>query len=135
MHISEVSEKCDISPDTLRYYERIGLLPPVRRSKSGLRDYDETDVAWVEFIKCMRTAGLPIEQLVKYVQLFPQGDATHDERKQILLDQRQEIAARIAEMQNTLDLLDRKIDRYESGMMRAEQLLARGRNGNQSERS
>ena len=84
MLISEASEKYDISPDTLRYYERIGLLPPVRRSPSGLRDYDENDLMWIDFIKCMRGAGLPIEQLARYVQLFPQGDATVEARKKIL---------------------------------------------------
>jgi threonine dehydrogenase-like Zn-dependent dehydrogenase len=55
--------------------QRVGLLPPVRRSACGLRDYDEGDLRWVEFIKCMRSAGLPIEQLATYVQLFPQGVA------------------------------------------------------------
>ena len=113
MQISEVSEKYDISPDTLRYYERIGLLPPVRRSKSGLRDYDENDLMWIDFIKCMRSAGLSIEQLAQYVQLFPQGDATIEARKKILEDQREQIRARIAELRRTLDLLDQKIAMYE----------------------
>lgn len=123
MLISEVSEKYDISPDTLRYYEKVGLLPRVRRSKSGLRDYGESDLNWVDFIKCMRNAGLPIEQLAQYVQLFPQGDATVEARKKILQDQRGQIAARIAELQHTLDLLDAKIALYESGVMPAEQKL------------
>ena len=69
MRISEVSKQCDISADTLRYYERIGLLPPVNRSVSGIRDYSDLDVRRVEFIKCMRTAGLPIEVLIKYYGL------------------------------------------------------------------
>lgn len=135
MHISEVSEKYDISPDTLRYYERIGLLPPVRRSKSGLREYDENDVMWVEFIKCMRSAGLAIEQLVKYVQLFPQGDVTVEARKQILQDQRQQLADRIAELQKTLDLLDHKIAVYETRMMPVEQDLAHKANSREVKRS
>jgi DNA-binding transcriptional MerR regulator len=121
--ISEASEKYDISPDTLRYYERIGLLPPVRRSKSGLRDYDENDLMWIDFIKCMRSAGLPIEQLARYVQLFPQGDATVEARKKILQDQREQIRARIAELQRTLDLLDHKIAMYEKGVIPAEREL------------
>ena len=123
MQISEVSEKYAISPDTLRYYERIGLLPPVRRSKSGLRDYSENDLAWIDFIKCMRSAGLPVEQLAQYVQLFPQGDATVEARKKILQDQREQIAARVAELQRTLDLLDSKIALYESGVIPAERKL------------
>jgi MerR family transcriptional regulator, aldehyde-responsive regulator len=121
--IAEVSEKYDLSPDTLRYYERIGLLPPVRRSKSGLRDYDENDLNWIDFIKCMRSAGLPIEQLTRYVQLFPQGDATVEARKKILKDQREQIVARMAEMQRTLDLLDYKIAMYEKGLIPVEREL------------
>lgn len=70
MTISEVSKKYDISTDTLRYYERIGLLPTVPRTKSGLRDYDENSCKSVEFIKCMRNAGLPIEALIEYMTLF-----------------------------------------------------------------
>ncbi len=123
MQISEVSEKYDLSPDTLRYYERIGLLPPVRRSKSGLRDYSENDLNWIDFIKCMRRAGLPVEQLARYVELFPQGDATVAARKRILQDQREQIAERIAELQQTLAMLDDKIARYESSVMPAERRL------------
>ena len=74
MMIAEVSEKYCIPADTLRYYERIGLIPRVHRNKSGMRDYTEEDCKWVEFIKCMRGAGLPIEVLIEYVALFQQGD-------------------------------------------------------------
>ena len=135
MQISEVGEKYDISPDTLRYYERIGLLPPVRRSKSGLRDYDENDLMWIDFIKCMRNVGLPIEQLARYVQLFPQGDATVEARKKILQDQREQIRARIAELQRTLDLLDHKIAVYEKALMPVERELVRGKDAGQGETS
>ena len=76
MKISEVSEQCGVSADTLRYYERIGLLPPVNRSESGIRDYNELDVRRVGFIKCMRTAGLPVEVLITYYQLVQQGEET-----------------------------------------------------------
>ena len=60
MNIAEVSKKYDLTQDTLRYYERVGLLPRVNRTSSGIRDYTEEDCRWVEFIKCMRQAGLPI---------------------------------------------------------------------------
>ena len=76
MKIAEVSERYDLSVDTLRYYERVGLLPPVNRSESGIRDYKEMDVRRVEFIKCMRSAGLPIEVLIEYVGLIQRGDHT-----------------------------------------------------------
>ena len=110
MTISEVSKKYDISTDTLRYYERIGLLPPVPRTKSGLRDYDENSCKSVEFIKCMRNAGLPIEALIEYMTLFKEGDSTAEARMAILIEQREALISRIEEMQSTLSRLDKKID-------------------------
>lgn len=73
MTIAEVSRRYGVSPDTLRYYERIGLIPPVPRNKSGIRDYDEASCGWVELMKCMRASGVQIEALVEYVSLFRQG--------------------------------------------------------------
>ncbi len=118
MTISETAKKYDLTPDTLRYYERIGLIPPVRRNASGLRDYDQEACRWVEFIKCMRSAGLPIEVLIEYVQLFRQGDATVDARLELLTEQRRLLQERICAMQNTLARLDYKIQLYESGQMK-----------------
>jgi DNA-binding transcriptional MerR regulator len=121
MKIAEVSELYGISPDTLRYYERIGLIPPVNRNEGGVRDYNETDVKRVEFIKCMRGAGLPIEVLIEYVGLVQQGDATIEARKQILKEQREHLMARMIEMQKTLDVLDYKISVYENAVLKKEQ--------------
>lgn len=123
MKIAEVSERYSLSTDTLRYYERIGLLPPVNRAESGIRDYSELDVRRVEFIKCMRSAGLPIEVLTEYISLVQQGDDTIPARKAILQEQRALLAARMAEMQKTLDVLDRKIAIYENAVLTAEQDL------------
>ncbi len=120
MKIGEVSEKYDISSDTLRYYERIGLIQPVNRSESGIRDYDEIDIRRVEFIKCMRSAGLPIEALIEYVGLVQQGDQTIEARKEILKEQRKQLAARMKEMQETLDVLDYKISVYENAVLKKE---------------
>jgi len=120
MRIAEVSELCGLSSDTLRYYERIGLLPPVNRSESGIRDYDEIDLKRVEFIKCMRSAGLPIEVLIEYVSLVQQGDQTSEARKEILVEQRAHLAARMEEIQKTLDLLDYKIEVYEKALLKKE---------------
>jgi DNA-binding transcriptional MerR regulator len=121
MKIAEVSEQCDISPDTLRYYERIGLIPPVNRTESGIRDYDDIDLRRVEFIKCMRSAGLPIEVLIEYVGLVQQGDLTIEDRKEILIEQRAQLAARMEEMQKTLVLLNHKIEVYENVLLKKEQ--------------
>ncbi len=76
MTIAEVSKTFGLTADTLRYYERIGLIPPVKRSSSGIRDYDEKDCNWVEFIKCMRGVGIPVEMLIEYVAMFRLGKET-----------------------------------------------------------
>lgn len=113
MTITEVAKKYDLTPDTLRYYERIGLLPGVGRTSGGIRDYQEEDCRWIEFIKCMRNAGLPVETLIEYVRLFQMGDTTVELRKSLLIEQRDSLAQRIAEMQGTLERLNKKIERYE----------------------
>ncbi|AIC92775.1 MerR family transcriptional regulator [Shouchella lehensis] len=114
MLISEVSEKIGLSQDTLRYYERIGLIPPVKRSKSGIREYTELDCRRIEFAKCMRRAGLPIEVLIEYVALYQQGEETANPRKKLLIEQRGQLKERLKEMTDTLDRLDQKIAQYES---------------------
>lgn len=102
-----------------------GLIPPVPRTRGGLRDYGEESCGWIQLMKCMRAAGVQIEALIEYVDLFQQGDATLDARKALLVEQRDQLVSRMAEMQASLDLLNQKIDRYEQGMMTAEQQLRR----------
>jgi len=124
MTIAKVSEKFDISQDTLRYYERIGLIPRVNRNKSGIRDYTEEDCKWVDFIKCMRrSAGLPVEVLIEYVGLFQQGEETFESRKELLIEQRNQLTTRIEDMKNTLERLDDKIARYEQTILKKEKTL------------
>lgn len=113
MTISEVSAKYGLTADTLRYYERIGLIPPVPRSQSGNRDYDDDACGWIELMKCFRNAGVQIEALTEYVSLYRQGDGTAQARRDILLDQREKLAARIEAMQASLDRLDKKIAYYD----------------------
>ena len=125
MKITEVSERYGLSADTLRYYERIGLIPPVHRNGSAIRDYNELDLRRVEFIKCMRSAGLPIEVLIEYVGLVQQGDATIQARKRILEEQRALLISRMQEMQKTLDILDHKIEVYEEAVLKREQELGK----------
>ena len=123
MTIEEVSKKYELSADTLRYYERIGLVPPVPRNKSGIRDYDTESCQWVELMKCMRSAGVQIEALIEYVALFQQGDETIGARKALLIEQRDQLVERMAEMQRSLDRLNDKIERYDQGLMTKEHLL------------
>ena len=99
MSITEVSKKYGLSPDTLRYYERIGLIPPVHRTAGGVRDYTEADCNWVEFIKCMRGAGIQVEALI---------------------EQRDQLQERLQEMQATLERLNAKIEHYEEIIVPAE---------------
>lgn len=113
MKIAEVSKQYGMSADTLRYYERIGLLPGVMRNASGVRDYSEQDCARVQFVKCMRGAGVSIEALIEYMQLFEQGEQTATARKTLLEEQRELVEKRIADMQAGLDRLNGKIANYE----------------------
>src|SRR5512139_817916 len=118
MKIAEVSERYGLSVDTLRYYERVGLIPHVHRNDGGIRDYNELDLRRVDFIKCMRGAGLPVEVLIEYMALVQQGDQTIEARKEILIEQRDLLVARMTEMQKTLDLLNYKIEVYENAILK-----------------
>ena len=123
MTIAEVSKQYNISADTLRYYERIGLIPPVNRNKNGIRNYTDEDCKWVDFIKCMRSAGLPIEALIEYVTLFRQGNSTIEARKEILIEQRDILEEKINFMTATLERLNYKIDNYDTIILSAENRL------------
>ena len=118
MRIAEVSKQFDISADTLRYYERIGLLSHVHRN------YGEQDLARIRFVKCMRGANVSIEALLEYMELFEGGDATLGARKAILEEEREKLRERLAEMQAGLDRLDYKIAHYEDLIVKAEQKIA-----------
>lgn len=126
MNIKQAAEQFDLTTDTLRYYERIGLIPPVSRNESGYRDYSDIDLNWVSFIKCMRDAGVSVESLIEYVSLFQEGTDSISTRKEILIDQRQELAEKIRVMQETLAKLDKKIEGYEENMLafQSEHLLS-----------
>lgn len=113
MTIKEVCEKFDITPDTLRYYERVGVIPEVHRTKGGIRDFTDEDVAWVENAICMRSAGVPVEMLIEYVRLYQEGDGTFQARRDVLEEARQEVQKNIEKYQATLDRLNFKISRYD----------------------
>lgn len=110
MTIKEVAEKFDITTDTLRYYERIGLIPSVPRTASGIRDFDEVTIKWVEFALCFKKAGVPLEGIVEYVKLALQGTGTEPVRREILVETRDNLLEKLEEIQNCLELLNHKID-------------------------
>ena len=116
MTIKEVCEKFNLSPDTLRYYERAGVIPEVRRTKGGIRDYSQDDVNWVENAVCMRGAGVPIEMLIEYVWLFQMGDETIEARRDLLLEVRSGIQKKLDQYQETMNRLNYKISRYEEAV-------------------
>lgn len=111
-----------MTQDTLRYYERVGLIPPVPRKSSGVRNYDEHSCGWVEFIRCMRSAGLPVETLIKYVRMYQEGDSTKDARKALLIEERKRLNERIQNMLETRERLDYKIAHYDKISQAAEKL-------------
>ena len=113
MTISEVSKKYNLTADTIRYYEKEGIIPRVQRTKNGIRDFDENTCSWIEFIKCMRNAGLEIEILKQYVTLFKQGIRTIKERKMLLEEQRNKLLEKQKNINATLDRLNYKIEKYE----------------------
>ena len=116
MTISAVSKKYNISADTLRYYEKIGLLRNITRNSGGLRDYSEENCRSVEFIKCMRSAGVSIETLTKYIELLSRGESTMEERKLLLIEQRNALNEKLKNLQDTIARLDFKIEHYEEIM-------------------
>ena len=123
MKIAEVSKRYGVSADTLRYYERIGILQDIPRNSSGIRDYTEANCKTVEFVKCMRDAGMSIESLTEYMDLFYRGDETMERRKAILRDQREDIRRRIADLEDALNRLDYKIEHYEDVMEHERDIL------------
>lgn len=123
MTISEVAKKYDLSADTLRYYEKIGLISPITRTSSGIRDYKEKDLNMIGFIKCMRKAMVPIESLVEYMSLFSQGASTQKARKAILMKEYEALLAKIETMQDGADRLKYKIEHYDEIMQDFEKRL------------
>ena len=111
--IAQAAERSGLSVDTLRYYERIGLIDPPLRDAGGRRSYSDDDLAWLDFLTKLRTTGMPIRMMREYATLRRRGLATTTRRKQILLEQRADVRARIAELTACLEVLDSKITNYE----------------------
>lgn len=116
MTIKEVCEKYDITADTLRYYERVGVIPEVSRTKGGIRDFSDEDIKWVENAICMRSAGVPVEMLIEYVKLFQEGDETIKARRDLLIEARAEVQKHLDKYQTTMDKLNYKISKYDEAV-------------------
>lgn len=116
MNIAQVAKKFDITADTLRYYERVGMIPSVNRTASGIRDYTDEDLNWVSLAKCMRGAGLAVEAMIEYVKLVQEGDSTFKARLILLSEQRQILLDQKEQIENTLKRLDYKISKYDEAV-------------------
>ncbi|MBO1141540.1 MerR family transcriptional regulator [Enterococcus avium] len=123
MNISEVATQFNMTPATIRYYEKQGLIPPITRNASGVRDFQAEDLNWVEFIKRMRDAGLSIDSLAKYSELYQQGDATLIARKQILIDEYQKLLEKQKMINETVSRLKTKLDNYDHMIQECESNL------------
>ncbi|HEY3710389.1 MAG TPA: MerR family transcriptional regulator [Amycolatopsis sp.] len=111
--IAEAARRSGLSIDTLRYYERIKLLDPPARDGAGRRAYSDDDLNWLGFLTKLRLTGMPIKSMREYASLRRHGVASAGRRKAILVEQRQSVADRIAELQGCLDILDYKISHYD----------------------
>lgn len=117
MQISEVAQKFGLTTDTLRYYEKEGLIGPVSKGKNGIRNYTEDDIKRIQFVKCMRAAGLEINFLKKYIKLFEDGDKTIKQRREILVEQRKILKEKLDAMQEAYARLNYKIDLYDKNIL------------------
>ncbi len=116
MTIQEVCRQTGISPDTLRYYERVGAIPKVTRTASGIRNYQDSDLEWVNTAICMRNAGMSVENLAEYVRLYQKGEETFQERLELLSREREGLLQQKKQLEETISLLNYKISRYEEAV-------------------
>lgn len=114
MTIREIAAKTNLSTDTLRYYERIGLLPPVPRNAAGIRNYDEYFVNFINFIKKLKASGMSLEHIIDYIRLAEMGDATIQERKKLLAEARETLLDKINSLQLVAELADYQLRNYEN---------------------
>ena len=112
MRIGELAERTGLSAYTIRYYERIGLLPFAYRDAGGRRVYDDTILVWIEFLGRLKTTGMPIREMLQYGKLRAEGDHTGPQRRRILETHREKVRAHLADLEAWLPVLDTKIDTY-----------------------
>ncbi|BAQ24707.1 stress response transcriptional regulator NmlR [Streptococcus troglodytae] len=123
MNIKKVSELTGVSADTIRYYERIGLLPRITRTKSGVRDFTDREIGILEFVRCFRKAGMGVEALIEYIALLEEGEGTERARLRLLTEQRDEMDARMYELNQARERLNYKIENYQNMIKKREQEL------------
>jgi DNA-binding transcriptional MerR regulator len=113
--IGEAAERTGLSLDTLRYYERTGLLPPIARHK-GIRRYTEADIEWILFVAQLRATDMPTEDIRAITRLARKGVATMPQRRAVLTEHRVKVERRISALRNALRLIDRKLAHYDRAL-------------------
>jgi DNA-binding transcriptional MerR regulator len=116
--IQGAAAETGLSADTLRYYEKIGVLPGISRTSSGHRRFSEGDIGWIKLVQCLRATGMSIEELHRYATLMQDGDSTAEERLQLLEEHRARIKHDLQELETALELVERKIAGYDSLLRR-----------------
>ena len=116
MTIKQVCQRYGLTQDTLRYYEKIGVIPPVHRSASGIRDYDEHDLGWVDNAVCLRNAGVPVESIAEYVKLYQAGDETFAARRDLLSHVLADLTEQRSQLDAAIQKLTYKVSRYEAAV-------------------
>ena len=114
MNISEVSEKLNIRKHTLRYYEKLGIIPPIKRNKKGIRIYSEEDCKWIRVSKCMKKSGMSLKIIKRYVKLCCMGNETKEKRLKLLIKEKCKLEEEIEAMNEGVELLKKKIKLYQS---------------------
>ena len=112
MKIGELAKRSGLSAHTIRYYERIGLLPYADRDQSSQRDYDASILIWIEFLARLKTTGMPIRDMLRYAALRERGVGTEVERRELMEQHRERVRAHVADLQACLLVLDTKIAGY-----------------------
>ena len=112
MKIGELARQTGLSAHTIRYYERIGLLPYADRDRSRQRDYDASILTWIDFLGRLKTTGMPIREMLRYAALRARGDSTEADRRALLEQHRERVRAHVADLQACLLVLDTKIAGY-----------------------
>lgn len=107
--VKEVATICDISPYTIRFYDKEGLLPFVTRNSTGNRQFSDSDLNVVKLICCLKNSGMPIKEIKRYIDLCMQGVETSEQRKQIMIDHRKEVLKQIDNLKKNLTIIDLKI--------------------------
>ncbi|MBV7391976.1 MerR family transcriptional regulator [Enterococcus alishanensis] len=123
MNIKEVSQKTALTADTLRYYEKIGLIPPITRTSGGIRDFNQNHLQWILFTKDLRQAGLSIDSILNYIALYRKHEDTEIERKEILQQQKKLLVDKIDELTTTLNFLSERIDHHQEFVEKIEEKL------------